>query len=138
MARPALLVDSGALIALANRRETANPSINRVLADFFGELVTTWPAVTEACHMIPDHLGPRLLAWLGSARWRVLGMDGAAPRLPDLMRKYVDRPMQIADASMIWAAEHTGVHQIITLDRADFEIYRTKTGRRLEILPEEN
>jgi hypothetical protein len=60
MARPALLVDSGALIALANRRETANPSVNRVLADFFGELVTTWPAVTEACHMIPDHLAPRL------------------------------------------------------------------------------
>ena len=133
-----MLVDSGALIALANRRETANPSIYRVLADFFGELVTTWPAVTEACHMIPDHLAPRLLAWLGSARWRVLGMDGAAPRLSDLMRKYVDRPMQIADASMIWTAEHTGVHQIITLDRADFEIYRTKTGRRLEILPDEN
>jgi len=28
-----------------------------------------------------------------------------------------------------------GLHQIITLDRADFEIYRTKTGKRLEILP---
>lgn len=134
MAKPGLLVDSGALIALANRRETANQAVNRVLGDFFGELVTTWPAVTEACHMIPDHLAPVLLAWLGGSRWRVLGMDGAALRLSDLMRKYADRPMQIADASMIWASEHTGLHQIITLDRADFEIYRTKTGKRLEIL----
>jgi predicted nucleic acid-binding protein len=135
VAKPGLLVDSGALIALANRRETANQAVNRVLGDFFGELVTTWPAVTEACHMIPDHLAPVLLAWLGGSRWRVLGMDGAALRLSDLMRKYADRPMQIADASMIWAAEHTGLHQIITLDRADFEIYRTKTGKQLEILP---
>ena len=46
----------------------------------------------------------------------------------------LNRPMQIADACMIWAAEPTGLHQIITLDRADFEIYRTKTGKRLEIL----
>ncbi len=36
---------------------------------------------------------------------------------------------------MIWAAEHTGLHRIITLDHADFEIYRTKAGKRLEILP---
>ena len=135
MAKPGLLVDSGALIALANRRETANQAVNQVLGDFFGELVTTWPAVTETCHMIPDHLAPALLAWLGGPRWRVLGMDGAAPRLSDLMRKYADRPMQIADASMIWAAEHTGLYQIITLDRADFEIYRTKNSKRLEILP---
>ena len=73
MAKPGLLVDSGALIALANRRETANQAVNRILGDFFGELVTTWPAVTEACHMIPDHLAPVLLAWLGGPRWRVLG-----------------------------------------------------------------
>ena len=135
MAKPGLLVDSGALIALANRRETADPAVNRVLGVFFGELVTTWPVVTEACHMIPEHLAPVLLAWLGGSRWRVLGMDGAALRVSDLMRKYADRPMQIADTSMIWGAEHTGLHQIITLDRADFEIYRTKTGKRLEILP---
>jgi len=64
MAKPGLLVDSGALIALANRRETANQSVNRVWGDFFGELVTTWPAVTEANHMLPDHLAPVLLTWL--------------------------------------------------------------------------
>jgi predicted nucleic acid-binding protein len=135
VAKPGLLVDSGALIALLNRRETAHEAVKRVFDGFFGELVTTWPAVTEACHMLPDHLAPRLVAWVGSSRWRILGMDEAAPRLSDLMRKYADRPMQIADASMIWAAEDTGLHQIVTLDRADFAIYRTKTGKRLEILP---
>jgi len=40
-------------------------------------------------------------------------MDGAGSRLAELLRKYADRPM----------------------DLADFEIYRTRTGKRLEILP---
>ena len=101
MAKPGLLVDSGALIALANRRETAHEAVKRVFDGFFGELVTTWPAVTEACHMLPDHLAPALVAWVGSPRWRILGMDAAAPRLSDLMRKYADRPMQIADAATL-------------------------------------
>lgn len=33
------------------------------------------------------------------------------------------------------AAEHTGVVRIVTLDRADFEIYRVKGSRAFEVLP---
>ena len=42
-----------------------------------------------------------------------------------MIRKYADRPMDLADASLVWLAEKTGVTDIITLDRADFAIYRT-------------
>ena len=135
MARPALLVDAGALIALANNRDRYHGSISKILAEYFGELLTTWPAVTEACHILPSHLGPALLGWLSTSRWRALGLEKAAPRLRDLMLKYADRPMDLADASMVWAAEHTGLRHILTTDRTDFEIYRTKTGQRFEILP---
>lgn len=135
MARPGLLVDAGALIAVANRRDKAHRNVSGVLGTFFGELVTTWPAITEACHLVPDHLAPGLVSWTGESRWRVLGMEGAAPRLSELMLKYADRPMDLADASMIWAAEHTGLSQVLTTDQADFHIYRTRTGKRLEILP---
>lgn len=136
MARPALLVDAGALIAVVNNRDQYHSSISKTLAGFFGELLTTWPAVAEACHILPVHLGPALLGWLSTSRWRTLGMERAAPRLRELMLKYADRPMDLADASMIWAAEQTGLHQILTTDRTDFEIYRTKTGQALDILPQ--
>jgi uncharacterized protein len=135
MAKPALLVDAGALIALANIRDQYHDSVSRTLERFFGELVTTWPAVAEACHILPGHLGPPLLGWLSTTRWRTLGMERAAPRVRELMLKYADRPMDLADASMIWAAEQTGARPILTTDRTDFEIYRTKSGQRLEILP---
>ncbi len=135
MARPALLVDAGALIALVNKRDRYHASVSEVLARFFGELLTTWPAVAEASHILPIHLGPALLGWLSTTRWRILGMEKSVPRLRELMLKYADRPMDLADASMIWAAEQTGTRRILTTDRTDFDIYRTKAGQRLEILP---
>ncbi len=135
MARPALLVDAGALIALANRRDKAHRSVYAFLDSYFGELVTTWPVITEACHLVPEHLSPMIVNWTVTPRWRVLGMEGASARLSALMLKYADRPMDLANASMIWAAEHTSVTQILTTDKTDFQIYRTRTGRRLEVLP---
>ena len=135
MAKPARLVDAGAMIALVNDRDQYHSRIGKALAGYFGELLTTWPAVAEACHVLPAHLGPPLLGWLSSSRWRVLGMEEAAPRLRELMLKYADRPMDLADASIVWAAEQTGLRQILSTDRTDFEIYRTKTGQRFEVLP---
>ena len=84
---------------------------------------------------MPAHLNAELLDKLDNPRWRILGMDGAAPRLAEMLRKYADRPMDLADASMVWAAEQTGILRILTADRSDFEIYRTKSGKRLEVLP---
>ena len=49
------------------------------------------------------------------------------------MRKYADRPMDFADASLMWAAEETGAREILTTDR-DFEIYRTRTQERLQLV----
>ncbi len=47
------------------------------------------------------------------------------PGLAALIRKYSDRPMDLADASLVWLANRTGISDIITLDRADFSVYRT-------------
>ena len=135
MARPALLVDAGGLIAIANARDRLHRPALDVLSEFFGDLITTWPAVTEACHIMPAHLGAALVEKLSGPRWRIPGMEGAAPRVAELLRKYADRPMDLTDASMIWAAEHTATLRILTADRNDFEIYRTRTGKKLDILP---
>ena len=135
MARPGLLVDSGGLVAITNARDRFHLPALAVLSEFFGELITTWPAVTEACHIVPAHLAAGLIDKMSIARWRILGMDGAAPRVAELLRRYADRPMDLADASMVWSAERTGTYRILTVDRTDFEIYRTKTGRSFDIVP---
>ena len=45
------------------------------------------------------------------------------PRILELTGKYADLPMDFADATLVIAAEKTGIREIISLDK-DFDIYR--------------
>jgi predicted nucleic acid-binding protein len=45
------------------------------------------------------------------------------PRIINLTKKYHDLPMDFADATLVVAAEKTGLREIISID-ADFDIYR--------------
>lgn len=47
------------------------------------------------------------------------------PGLAAMVRKYADRPMDLADASLVWLANKTDITDIITIDRDDFAVYRT-------------
>ena len=46
-----------------------------------------------------------------------------------MMRKYLDRPMHLADASRVWLANKLDMTEIIAVDRANFAIYRTAKRR---------
>ena len=62
----------------------------------------------------------------------------AVERAFDLMNRYSDHPMDLADASLVAAAETLGIQKILTLDRNDFSTYRVRRGHlheALEILP---
>ena len=48
----------------------------------------------------------------------------------ELMEQYSDHPMELADASLVSAAEELGTRKIFTLDRGDFTTYRVKRGHR--------
>lgn len=56
--------------------------------------------------------------------------DGALFRAFDLMKKYADHPMDLADASLVAAAETLRTKRVFTIDRDDFETYRVKIGHR--------
>ncbi len=54
-------------------------------------------------------------------------------RLLELMEKYCDRPMDLADATLVLAAEKTGYRQILTLD-SDFFFYRIGDRDTFEVI----
>ena len=57
---------------------------------------------------------------------RIAALDPTdLPGLAALVRKYADRPMDLADASLVWLANKIDVTDIITIDRTDFAVYRT-------------
>ena len=50
------------------------------------------------------------------------------------MEKYRDQPMDLADASIVAAAERLGTRRLFTLD-GDFHIYRLADGSAFEMVP---
>jgi uncharacterized protein len=129
-----VLCDSGPLAALFNRSDSYHA---QALAYFKRHgtnvrLLTTWEVVSEVMYFLDfsAHAQADLLLWLheGATRDRIriasLQTDDLLG-LSAMMRKYADRPMDLADASLVWLANSTGVTDIITVDRADFAVYRT-------------
>ncbi|HEV3310779.1 MAG TPA: PIN domain-containing protein [Chloroflexota bacterium] len=55
-------------------------------------------------------------------------------RAAELMGKYSDTPMDLADATLVSLAEERGLRQVFSLDK-DFHIYRFRDQLRFEVLP---
>lgn len=127
-----LLIDTGPLVAWLDAADGHHAKVSAYLDGFEGQLFSTWPVLTEVCHLLPEHLVPRFLRWVGSGGLEVAEMPGLiALGLADRMDKYADLPMDLADASLVWLAEHAGILDVLTLDRRDFGIYRTTRGSLL-------
>jgi predicted nucleic acid-binding protein len=129
-------MDAGPMVALLRTRDRHHLECLAALRQVREELVTVWPAVTEAMHLIgsprrQDVLWKMLLD--ENPRVLPLGLADMAP-MRRLMQKYADQPMDLADAALVHVAEREGIRTIFTVDRTDFSVYRV-AGKRLSILP---
>jgi predicted nucleic acid-binding protein len=128
------LIDAGPLIALFDRDDKYHHRVRELLSHTDTALFTTWPVITETCHMLDFSAEAQLdfLEWTyrGGLRIHELG-NTDLERIVSLMRKYSDRPMDLADASLVVTSEVLGIKQIISIDR-DFEIYRRADKKLIE------
>lgn len=133
------LTDAGPLIAIIDADEPDHPSCMKVLDQLTLPLMTTWPAFTEAMYLLDRAGGNRAQ----QALWRLTMTDrlvvadlspSAVARSARLTDKYADRPMDLADATLVALAEELGDRRIFTLD-TDFQIYRFRGRQRFELIP---
>ncbi|MFH2006552.1 MAG: PIN domain-containing protein [bacterium] len=126
-----IIADTGFWLALANRRDRHHARAVEALAEIEEGLVSTWPVMTETCHLLAARLGVDAeLAFLrsfeaGSFVVFPLTLEHA-PRIRALMEKYRDLPMDLADASLVILAEDLGDGRILSTDRRDFDAYLFK------------
>jgi predicted nucleic acid-binding protein len=136
-----ILVDTGPLVALFDPKDNEHDRCVRALERIAEPTCATIPVLTETFHM----LGP---ASTGSDRVRDFVLNGGISpwffdrttlrRAFELMERYADHPMDLADASIVVAAESLGTRKVFTLDRRDFRAYRVRRGHRyyeLDLLP---
>ena len=58
----------------------------------------------------------------------------ALGHVAELMEKYADLPMDLADASLVWLSDQIGVRDVVTFDERDFSVYRLAGGKRFNNL----
>lgn len=129
-----IIVDTGPLVALFHARDRHHGAAKAVLESSPAVLVTTWPVITEACHFLGQAGKRALLTFIrrGALRLETLSVEDV-PALDDVLARYAR--MDFADATLVLIAEKTGITEIFTIDRRDFEAYRTPSGRRFKLLP---
>jgi hypothetical protein len=128
-----ILVDTGPLIALFDPRDGLHERCKRTLQSLRAQLCTTVPVLTEAFHILsPESQGSdRLRDFVARSGLGTWFFDGRSlERAFELMEQYADHPMDLADASLIAAAETIGTRRIFTADRRDFGTYRIRRGHR--------
>lgn len=133
------LTDTGPLVALVNKGDAGHSVCRNTLPNLSGPLVTTWPCVTEAMYLLGQVGGYRYqnALWQMWAGKKLVVHDLSLPeiqRMQTLMDTYRDAPMDLADASVVAAAESMSLRRIFTLDR-HFYAYRTANGQALEVVP---
>lgn len=135
---PNALIDTGAILALLDRTDRWH----RICVDGFRglrlPLLTSEAVLTELFHLVGDSRHEMEAAWnflrSGAVTLAVIE-DSELPHLQALMLRYWDRPMDFADATLVYLAKRERVSTIFTVDRADFETYRIEGHRRFRVLP---
>ena len=133
------LVDAGPLIAILDRDDVGHRRCVKSLALLAAPLVTTWSAFTEAMYLVGQRGG-----WTAQeGLWRLVlrgtlavhSLDsGGLRRARELMRRYRDLPMDLADATLVAFAEAQRITQVFTLDK-DFRVYRLHGRKAFDIVP---
>jgi predicted nucleic acid-binding protein len=127
-----IIADTGFWLALANRTDRHHEAALQAMASLREGLVTTWPVLTETCHLLSSRLGvPAQLAFVRGVRNGACSVfqisDGHLPRIEELMERC--GAMDLADASLVVLAEELGSGRILSTDQRDFHTYRWKNRR---------
>lgn len=130
------LIDSGPLIALFDRSDRYHQPVLECLSNYQGRLFSSWAVLAEVSHMLDFNLQVQLdfLAWVERGALVVCNIEqDELLSMRQMMEKYGDLPMDLADASLLYLANREGIQQIISID-SDFDVYRTLKKQPLKNL----
>lgn len=136
--RPHGLVDTGALLALLDRRDPWHEACVMVFSSIRLPLATTAAILAELFRFLVENPDALSKAWqlLRSDAITVMPIsDDDLSVIEDLMVKYSDRPMDFADATLVRLAQRESLSTIFTVDHNDFETYRIRGKSRFRIVP---
>jgi uncharacterized protein len=135
-----MLCDTGPLVALIDADDSDHEQCKTALAGLpVSPLTVTWPCLTEAMHFAYRVGGieaqNELWSYVADGILRLyLSVEGECDQMQALMNQYADMPLDIADASLITAAERLNDYQLFSLDKP-LRAVRLLNGKFFEVVP---
>jgi predicted nucleic acid-binding protein len=132
------LIDTGAILALLDRDDRWHPRCAEAFTELRLPLASSAAVLAEVFHLLGRDRRSLASAWgfLRSGAVTVLPIDnGDLFDLEALMKRYADRPMDFADATLVHLARRERLNLVFTVDHDDFETYRIDGRRRFRLVP---
>jgi predicted nucleic acid-binding protein len=132
-----VLLDTGVIVALLDRSESFHRTCAQTVREVDAPLVTCEAVITESCYLLRNLSGASgaVIENVAAGIFQVpfqLSRDTAGVR--QVLQKYKDRKIDLADACLIRLADEFGTADILTLDQ-DFAIYRWGKNKPFRVLP---
>jgi predicted nucleic acid-binding protein len=129
-----IIVDTGPLVALLNRRERHHAWASKVMDAIEPPIFTCDPVLSEACFLLqdaeggPDAVLQLVVRGIVRSDFRV---TAEIDSVRALMKKFASVPMSLADACLVRMTELDQKSVVLTLD-SDFRNYRRN---RRQVVP---
>lgn len=134
-----IIADTSGLLALFNRREPAHAAVAAVVAASPEPLVVSPYIVAELDYLVATRLGPEaetaVLRELASGAYELPAIDAEDLEVcAQLVTRYRDQDIGVADASLVALARRYDTRRILTLDRRHFGVVRPLNGGHFKLL----
>jgi uncharacterized protein len=133
--KPALL-DTGVIVALLDRSEKFHQTCSEAVRSLEAPLITCEAVIAESCYLLrnlpgaPEAVIENVVAGIFQLPFQLSREAGGVKQI---LRKYRDRKIDLADACLIRLADEFETADILTLDK-DFHIYRWGRNKPFRLL----
>ncbi len=132
-----IIADTGFFFALASKRDRYHSAAMLALETINEPLITTYPVITETCHLLlakgRSAAQSSFLKSMAAGGAEIFSLqESHLLRMIELIERYADLPMDLADASLVVLAEQLGHRRIFSSDRRDFLTYRWRKTQPFE------
>ena len=137
--RSAILVDTGALYALADQDDAWHERVRVFLENSAHSLIVPVTVLPEVCYLLNTYLGQeaerQFVTALARGELTIEPlMISDLPRCVQLLDIYAAANLGPVDASVVAIAERLHIQQILTTDRRDFSLVRSEHLPAFELL----
>jgi predicted nucleic acid-binding protein len=135
-----VIIDTSALLAYFDSDEPDHGAVATILEDTDEPLIVSPYVVAELDYLVASRLGVTaelaVLAELTGGAWDLPAMDVEGLKdARDVIERYADQRIGVADASNVVLAARYRTRTIVTLDHRHFDVLRPLGGGRFAVLP---